>query len=427
MKKLFTSIFALIISISNLSAYSSDEEEIKELKSQVVKILDRLDVLEKRVAKKTDIKTKPITQNTKSKKSVLEMKNRDTVLSVGGRIQLDTMYSWPQSSHSAKTIPVNNPSGEDGHILFDAKNSRLWVKTRTPSKYGMVRTLIETDFYGSGGNEISTNSSGIRLRHAYVNVGNWTVGQTNSTFNTFIPLDILYTAINDVLIRQPLIRYSQENQLYGWDISFEQPESYLLDADANLITPKDDILPDIATRFRYYPSWGEVGLSLIARYINQDDAIANTSDSALGWGSNFSIKLNTWNYDDIRLGAFYGKGLGRYLAYGAYADGSVDENGDIKLQNSYGYNIGYRHWWNSNLRSTISFSYAGTKNNTSILKTTANLANINKEAYSSQINLLWMPIKSSLIGLEYVKAKRKVQSGDDGDMDAGMLRMRYNF
>lgn len=450
--------------IISVNLYSSDEHEIAELKSQVKTILKRIEALEKRAefesenrVNKVIVKSVPIkkTEELKPKiaqyiaddasgqkapakqKGSLELKTADTVLSVGGRIQMDTHFSWPESSHSASAIPIGTTPGENGQFKFDSRYSRLWVKTRTPSEYGPIRALIETDFLGTAGTETNTNSSGLRLRHAYVQAGNWTVGQTNSAFNTYSTLDILYTAINDVFARQPLIRYSREDKDFGYDISFEQPETTLLDPDGNIITPKDDVAPDVVVRLRYYPTWGELGFSLMGRYINQDHSditvngtatSLNNRDSKVGWATNLSgkVKVN-WNNDDIRFAAHYGVGLGRYIAYNAYAAGSVDADGNIKLQPSFGGSIGYRHWWNTKLRSTVSISYAGTKNNMEIISAAADRASINKEAYSSQVNLLWTPVPNSLIGVEYVKAERKVESGETGDLDSAMLRFRYDF
>ncbi|MEA2099903.1 MAG: DcaP family trimeric outer membrane transporter [Campylobacterota bacterium] len=364
-----------------------------------------------------------------SVKGSLELTNTDTVLSVGGRIQLDNTYGWPEGIHGAKTIPLET-TGEQGQLTMSAKFSRIWVKTRTPTEYGVVRTLIETDFAGVQGTETNTNSHGLRLRHAYAQLGNWTIGQTNSAFNAYVTLDILITAINDTFVRQPLIRYGYENKLFSYDISFEQPETTLIDSDGEIITPKDDVVPDIIARVVHYPKWGEVALSVMGRYITQDHAtlsdgtVLNSNDSAFGWGANLSGKIKVFDLDNIRFASHYGVGIGRYLAYNAYAAGSISRNGDIDLQASFGGDIGYQHWWNQKLRSTISISYAGTKNN---LDNLTSFDNVNKDVYSSQLNLLWMPIPNSLVGVEYASAKRRVESSKEGDMEMLILLFRYDF
>ena len=425
--------FFLLFLIS-LTAQASDKILIEELKDkdQVKTLSERIDAydLQNKSKSKNIVDDAAGYHSAMKQKGILELKSANTVLSIGGRIQLDATYAWPQGAHSAKSIPLET-TGENGQLVMNARSSRLWVKTRTPSEYGPIRALIETDFYGTPGTETNTNSHGLRLRHAYLQAGNWTVGQTNSAFNAQVTLDILLTAINDTFVRQPLIRYKYyENKSSTYDISFEQPETTLLDPDAQIITPKDDVAPDVIARVVHYRAWGEMGISLIGRYITQDHAelsdgtVLNSSDSTFGWGANISGKIKVFDYDDIRFAAHYGMGIGRYLSYNAYAAGSIDTNGNIELQPSFGGHIGYRHWWDKKLRSTISFSYAGTENNLDYI---TNLDDVNRNVYSSQLNLLWMPLKNSLVGIEYAKAKRQVESGKVGNIDLVILMVRYDF
>ncbi|MDQ7041929.1 MAG: DcaP family trimeric outer membrane transporter [Sulfurimonas sp.] len=221
-----------------LTTEAAEDISIEELNAQIETLNKRLDAYE--------------SKQTSKQKGTLELKTAQTVLTIGGRIDLYSNYSWPEATYSAKSIPLES-SGENGQLNMSAKYSRFWIKTRTPSIYGPIRTLIESDFNGVPGTETNTNSYGLRLRHAYIQVGNWGVGQTNSAFNAQATLDVLLIAINDTLVRQPLIRYKiYEDRSYTYDISFEQPETTLLDPDANIITPKDDVLPDVIVRLAYH-------------------------------------------------------------------------------------------------------------------------------------------------------------------------------
>lgn len=359
----------------------------------------------------------------------------ETILTLGGRIQLDSVYSSPEGSFFAGKIPLEkNSVGESTQFFMNARDSRLWAKTRMPSKYGVVRALIETDFWGetTNGNEKNTNSNGIRLRHAYLKIGPWTVGQTNSAFNTSLMLDTITHTINETFVRQPLVRYTIDKNAYAYDISFEQPESLLINSNGLIITPKDDVVPDIILRARYYPTWGELTFATMGRYIAQNRADINTTtkypkkDGEFGYAFNLAMQINTFGYDDIRFDAQYGLGMGRYLAYSAFAAGSIDENGDIELQESYGAHLAYKHWWNSELKSTLAFAYAGTKNNIDHIKS-SQLDKVNKDVKSLQLNLLYSPIKKVVIGLEYAKAIRRVESLDKGVIDVVTLMFRYDF
>ena len=411
--------------------------ELKALKAAHRALLMRIEALEKKLEKEGGAESvllpqpsEPIAEVTEPEaaepsKGSLELKTAKTVLGVGGRIQLDAMYGWPEGDHSAGGIPMDS-LGEKGQLSSTARDSRLWVKTRTPSRYGPIRALVETDFWGSSGTERTTNSHGPRLRHAYVEVGPWTAGQTNSVFNASVTLDTLYDSLDYTLVRQPLLRYSGDYGTWAYDISLEQPETTLIDPDGVIITPQDDTVPDAGVRVRYYPDWGEADIAAMVRYIRQDRALLSdgtrlqNSDRAVGWGLNSSAKVRIGMNDDIRFGIQYGDGIGRYVAYNAFAAGSIDANGAIALQEVYGGHLGYLHWWSEALRSTLAYSRVATNNSGTAPQAT-------KESRSVQANLLWTPAKNMMVGAEYARALRELENGEEGEMELLRMTLRYDF
>ncbi len=436
-------LWLLPLAVWNLSAATDPAlEELRALKAAHLEILKRIEALETKLEAEGRLpkpetetaaapKPKPAVETAgaatpaPSPRGTLELGSASTVLSVGGRIQLDTDMGWPEGSHFAGKIPLSK-AGEDGQLGFSARESRLWVKTRTPSQYGMIRALIETDFKGSSGTETTTNSHGIRLRHAYVQIGPWTAGQTNSLFNAAVTMDTLYDAIDYTLVRQPLLSYGGGSKAWNWALSLEQPETTLLDPDGNLITPQDDRLPDLGMRLRWFPKWGEGGIAAMVRYIRQDRALLGSgirtpgSDAATGWGVNAYGAIRLGSSDDLRFGAAYGEGIGRYLAYNAFPAGSVDATGKITLQESFGAHLGYRHWWHDTLRSTLAFSYAGTSN-------TGTATEVTDRSRSLQANLLWTPASRTLVGIEYARALRELENGEEGEMELLRMTLRYEF
>ena len=404
--------YILIVTVVINVYAKEDYTEFLELKKQSELLLERINSYEKN-------------------RGSLELKNSDSILSVGGRIQLHSIYGWPdEGAYFAGKVPLD-AQGEDGQLSMSSRYSRLWIKTRTPSKYGPIRALIETDFLGVEGTEANTNSHGLRLRHAYVELAGFTVGQTNSAFNSLVTLDTIAFVINDAFVRQPLVKYSIESKSLAYDISFEQPETTLLDKNATAITPKDDLVPDIIARVRYYPTWGEASLAFLSRYIKQDmvelsDVSIKSDDGAFGWGVNISCKIKVFELDDIRFDAQYGLGLGRYISYNAYKAGFIDDAGNIKLQKTFGGHLGYRHFWNKELRSTLAVSFAGSENYIDEINQ-LDRDSVNKNAYSLQANLLWVPAKNTSLGIEYAKAIREVESKEEGIMDILTLLFRYDF
>ena len=63
-----------------------------------------------------------------------------------------------------------------------ARQSRLFLKTSTPTAYGELSTLLEGDLFGADGNESVSNSNSFRVRHAFATLGNFSGGQYWSNF-----------------------------------------------------------------------------------------------------------------------------------------------------------------------------------------------------------------------------------------------------
>ena len=126
--------------------------------------------------------------------------------------------------------------------------------------------------------------------------------------------------------------------------------------------------------------------------------------------------------DDLRLSVIAGEGVGRYMANDAFNAGSIDNQGQIDLIESWGGFAAYRHWWNDGWRSSFTYSWAEADNNTAVTGTA-----VNESSQSFIANLYWTPIPSSLIGWEYGYIERELEDGQSGDMSLLLLRLLYNF
>lgn len=399
----------IVFIVISLSIFLHANERITQLEEKLLELTKRLDSFENKEAKKEP-------------KQQFDLQDK-TIYSIGGRIDFQTSIGSQKGELYAhgKLLLEDEAGGNRNKLNMTARASRLWFKTRTPTEYGPLRTLIELDFKGtiSEGSERTTNGHGARLRHAYAQIGMFTIGQTNSTFNAFAVVDTVSYIINDTLVRQPLVRMSYESGEFGYDLSFEKPESTLINKEGDIDTPKDDVVPDIITRIRYYPSWGEAAITAMGRCIVKED------ERAYGYGVNISTKIKSFGNDDIVINAQYGLGLGRYIAYSAYPAGFVTENGEIKLQESFGWHVGYRHMWSKDWRSTFAWGYVESKNNKNIKEAKKNLAN--KKASSMQANLFYNLIQNGFVGIEYIKGLREVESGDQGKLDMALFIFRYDF
>jgi hypothetical protein len=288
----------------------------------------------------------------------------------------------------------------------------------------MLRTLIEMDFYGSAGNEKTTNSHNLRMRHAYVTLGGLTVGQANSAFMGSGAPDTFHAPLDDILIRQPLIRWTQPLGDGNVDISIEQPESVLDTNESTQMVPNDDQLPDLILKYVQYGSWGEVSLAAMARQLRADsDSISGKSDARIGSAFHLSGRIKTVGVDDLRFGIASGNGLGRYIGAvsALYAGGSIDESGTITLQTTTGAHLAYCHWWSEKLRSTAAYGHVVTQNNSGVFTAT------DKRADSTHLNLVWNPILNGMMGVEYIRANRELENGERYGLDRVQVVASYDF
>lgn len=361
-------------------------------------------------------------------RGLLELKSADTVFEFGGRINTTAFWEFPAGSFSASGVPLSK-SGENKQLAGHMRNSRMWFKTRTPTPYGQLRTIVETDFGGSKGTEIATNSNGLRMRHAYIQLGGLSMGQNWSTFQTYVSPDILTDAAYIQWTRQPMLRWSGNIEKFSYDIALEQPETTLTDSLGGQVLPGDDPMPDLVARLHHAGDWGKAGAALILRRIRQDRAtlsddttVLTSVDAANAWGINVSALVNVGDIDDFRLGFIYGDGIGRYIALDSYHAGTVDAAGNIELQQAGGAYVAYRHWWDESLRSTFAYSAVSTDNNLNVAPLT-----VSKNAYSYHFNLLWTPVMHSQVGIEYAYLEREQEDGDKGDMGRIYIEVRYDF
>lgn len=151
----------------------------------------------------------------------------DTNVSIYGYAKLDLMYDIGEvkSGHSDglgdsvnfSKIAVADQASSNGHSNLSAGESRIGVRTRTPTAQGDLVTELEGDFFFGN----------FRLRQAYGRWNGITAGQTWSNFHTFISntptLDFTGPAGRDAFLRQAQLRYT----LGHFHIALEDPSGVM--------------------------------------------------------------------------------------------------------------------------------------------------------------------------------------------------------
>jgi hypothetical protein len=211
------------------------------------------------------------------------------------------------------------------------------ASSRFNTKYvnGDTTAFFEIDFYTGGGNEILTNSINPRLRHAFIKHGNWTVGQTWSTFiNTSAlaeSVDFGGPLVASGFVRQTQVRYTNGN----FQFAIENPESYGGDNT-------QDAMPDIIGKYTHNGDWGTVSVSGVFKQLN---TLGGESETGFGFGVTGKIKVGA--KDDFRFQLHSGN-TGRYVGAAAATDLVGEE-----VETSTSVLVAYRHIWNETYRSNV--------------------------------------------------------------------------
>lgn len=407
----------------------------------------------------------------------------NTTLRFAGLVKLDAFDDLSGANLNViptdgVAIPISgtSQSRRKGHFMMSARQTRFGFASETPTKFGPLKSLIELDFYGTGGQAAYTNPVSPRLRHAYVSLGGLTVGQTWSNFFDLEAapetLDMTGPVGNAYAIRQPLIQYRHALGDKGTlTIAAENPEGDFLGADHAANIPVGAIMstrvlnkaPDFTARYTWKGDRLRVSVAGMARFINLDTGGAslsflgpngnfNFAGSASTWGyaGQLNATLKTWGQDSFTLQANGGPGLGRYImvpqdnsgVIGIAPNGAANANpgsgavlgtdGKLRTIVTYGGSASYRHFWSSTWRSNLVAGYEKLSDAQDTLP-----VNYPDVLATLQVNIIWSPLPQLGVGLEYVHgylglrdqtaANRLLGYGDSGVMNRMQFSVQYNL
>lgn len=372
----------------------------------------------------------------------------ETTYKWGGYIKLDGAYSTSSRGRTSDVadyvlipgaIAVPDP-GNNGNFSISGRESRFWFQTSTPTGgHGPVVTHIEIDFVGFDaglGNEITSNPSSPRLRHAY---GTWRGLLAGQFWSTWMDLDALPEK-NDfgspagrVFARQGQVRFTRKLPSLGGELQLavENPESTLTvqapgdAAQGTQLVPTDDLMPDTVAKVVTRGAWGHLAAAGIARLIRSDGALAaaaTTSDSKLGFGGQLSGKVMLGERNNLRFTATYGRGIGRYIAFGGYRDGEIDAQGDISLVNVAAGILSGQVWLTDTVRVNLVGSASQSSGNADALADS-----VNKRLVTVHSNVMWSAAETVRLALEHVFVQRVLESDVSGTMHRIQASARYTF
>jgi len=420
-----------------MAALALEDDVVEALRAEIEFLRARVEKLEAQIAP-GDAGQSPTlpasvqtTATTQEAPIELVTSSRPSI-EIGGRVKVDVIVNsvsaGQRSSNRADlafipgAIPVVS-NGADGQTKFSARNSRLWFKAITPSPLGDVAAYIEIDFFSSdaAANETVTNGYTPRLRHGYGEWREWLGGQT---YSTLINLSA-YPEINDdgaplgvLLVRQVMVRWTAERQNNDIMLALESPESTIRSVSGDRLTPDDDRMPDLVARYTQRQAWGHWSLGGILREIRIDQD--GLDDTAVGGGLSASGLVRIGERDDVRFTLSGGNALGRYLSGAFFDDARIKASGDLDLSFSGGGYLAYRHWWARQWRSNVVLGG-------SWMEPDGAFDSENEWGYSLHANLLWSPMLTTSLGIEWIHGERQLVSGRDGSLDRLQFTAIHKF
>jgi len=368
-----------------------------------------------------------------------------TTIKLGGYIKLiaaNTRYSEGEVATNSlgrdfylpQTIPTGGAPASRV-TDFTAKQSRFWLNLDTAVAGHSLKGYLEFDFQvspGAQGSQRTTNGYNLGLRRAYMQVDKWTFGQDWSTFQYTGALpestDYVGGAEGTVFVRQPLIRYSAAlGKGTTLHMSVENPES----GTATLGSPTlnengDDHLPDFAVRLAWAGKRGELSLGGLARQVRVENAGISAQTGGFGVSLGGKLFFNEAKTGDARIMVTYGHNIGRYVGLNFAPDAVyVPATNSLESVNTFAVIGAVRVPVAPGVRINLMGSYQNVDYDDSLAA--ANIATLNKKAWSGAANLFYSPVKNVDLGVEYRHGERDLVNGANGTTDRFDVVAKYSF
>lgn len=360
----------------------------------------------------------------------------DTQVTYGGYIKLDTMVSVfsdgaPPSSSPGRdfyipaTLPVSNSANEQTVFDFSPRETRFLFKTATPLGDHELTSHIEFDFLVTfNDNEVVSNSFTPRMRQAFLTYRGFLLGQAWTVFQnvTALPelLDFVGPSEGTVFARQAQIRYTRG----PFEVAAENPETLVTAPGGGRIVSDSDIVPDFTARYTYETALGDIKLAGLFRQLRlTNSSFLTGTQTAYGFGGSLSGRLRIGDRgDNVRFMANVGEGIGRYIGIALVDDATIDADGDLDPVFLYSGFASYQHFWSKRWRSTFAAGYFRADNPVQQAG-----FGVTDQVFSFHGNILYSPVNRLTVGLEYIFAQRRIESGATGELNRFQFSARYGF
>jgi DcaP outer membrane protein len=368
----------------------------------------------------------------------------ESTFEIYGFAMLDAGYQFKQNDPDWFDVirPVKLPAfpnefAPNGKVYYSVRQSRLGVKSSTPTKYGELKTQFEFELFGTG---VDAGQTTFRLRHAYGELGKFGAGQTWSPFMDIdvFPNSLEYWGPNGmVFFRNVQFRWMPLKGRNSVTIGIERPGA---SADQGVfadrielqgVKPKFD-LPDLSGNVRFTRDWGyfqAAGMLKRLKWVDTNNDSFNLSGSAIGVGVNLTSNLKFTENDTGRFAFVAGQGIQNYMNDAPVDVGIKLTPGGDPTRPIKGVALPMwsmvaflDHNWNKRFSTAVGYSMLDIDNSN------GQTADAFHRGYYGLANLLYYPYENVMLGGEFQWGRRQnFLDGFHADDFRIQFSFKYNF
>lgn len=395
-------------------AVADSSSEIAQLRAEIQELREILNLKQTQIVSPSTIN--PATEPA-PKASVLKS---DMSFNLYGYIRADASYQMKGAStmyNAINTVPLqhsNEAQQQADQFRTTVNVTRLGMDFKVPIDDQNLSAKLELDFFGGA------TRDQFRIRHAYLNYGDWLVGQTWSNFIApeYLPETIdAATYVGGALQRTPLVKYTRHlSDHTSFAFSAEDPK-YTATSDPEYKTSGPALVGRLNHAFNQ-------GAKLSARtFMAQKKTYA---DDALAWGIGIGGTYLLTERTQFKADYYHVKGDGRFILWtnSAYA---LDDQHNMHLNEFDVFSLGLTHQFTTKLRSTIGYGYMRAEDSNEFAQLQHNNSNQNKSLWQGWVNAMYSPITPISFGVEYVYGERETFNAIKGQDNRFNLTAIYQF
>ena len=418
------------------------EQTVMELKSQITAAEEARKAAPPAIIT-ADYSPPPAPATTAAAKPPQDKKGESS-FEVYGFAMLDSGYQFKQNDPDWFDVvrPTKLPSfrdefAPDGNTYFGVRQSRLGVKSSTPTKYGELKTQFVFELFGTGAQAGQTI---FRLRHAWGELGQFGAGQQNSTFmdGDVFPNTIEYWGPNGmVLFRNVQFRWMPLRGRNALSIALERPGA---SNDQGRFVDRIELqgvrphftLPDLTANVRWTRDWGHFQVAGVLRRMaweDTNDDELDLSGSAIGAGLNLTSALKFGENSTGKFAFVFGQGIQNYMN-DADTDVGIELNpgGDPrrpivgKALPMWSFIAYLDHSWSKRFSSSIGYSMMDIDNSN------GQAGDGYRRGHYASGNLLYYPAENVMVGGELIWGRREnFLDGFTSEDVRVQFSFKYNF